>query len=139
MNVVRFTDAERYEPEADWKRVSICNEADVSIEHFTKPPYHASPVHEHANAQILVVLKGRLAVKVDDKSEHILEEGDAAYIPGSESHIVKNVLDTPSIGLDIFVPGRSFDFWLRRKQELLEEAKLTKEAWKVTTQGPRPS
>lgn len=117
MKVVRFNDAERYEPEADWKRVSLCNEVDISIEHFTKPPHHASPKHEHVNVQVLVVLKGRLAIELEDGSEQSLEEGDAAYIPGGESHIVKNLLNTPSIGLDIFVPGRSFDFWLRRKAE----------------------
>jgi quercetin dioxygenase-like cupin family protein len=46
----------------------------------------------------------------------VLEEGDAAYIPGNEPHVVKNPLDKPSMGLDIFVPGRAFDFWLKRKQ-----------------------
>jgi quercetin dioxygenase-like cupin family protein len=136
MNVVRFKDAERYEPEVDWKRVSVCSEADISIEHFTKPPYHASPVHEHANAQVLVVLKGRITLKVNGEQEHILEEGDSAYIPGGESHIVRNALDTPSMGLDIFVPGRSFDFWRKRRQELLEETEQTKEGRKVTPLGP---
>ena len=38
MKVVRFDKAESYEPEKDWKRVSLCNEADISVEHFVKPP-----------------------------------------------------------------------------------------------------
>jgi quercetin dioxygenase-like cupin family protein len=98
MKVVRFSSAESYEPEKDWKRVSLCNEKDISIEHFIKPPHHASPLHDHPSG------------------EQVLGEGDAAYIPGNEPHVVTNLLDVPSIGLDIFIPGRSFDFWLKRKE-----------------------
>lgn len=116
MKVIHFNSAESYEPEKDWKRVSLCSEKDVSIEHFVKPPHHASPKHEHPNAQVLVVLKGKLSIINDEGEDHALEEGDAVYIPGNEPHIVKNTLDTPSIGIDIFVPGRSFDFWLKRTQ-----------------------
>jgi quercetin dioxygenase-like cupin family protein len=115
MKVIRFAEAERYEPEEDWKRVSLCSEPEVSIEHFVKPPHHASPLHKHPNAQVLVVLKGKLAIDVGEGNEGIVAEGDAAYIPGDEEHVVRNVLDEPSVGLDIFVPGRSFDFWLKRK------------------------
>ncbi len=115
MKVIRFNEAESYEPEENWKRVSLCNEEDLSIEHFVKPPQHASPLHEHPNAQVLVVLKGKLAIITDENEEQILEEGDAAYIPGDEPHIVKNLLDEPTVGIDIFVPGRSFDFWRKKK------------------------
>lgn len=114
MKVIRFESAESYEPEPDWKRVSLCNENDISIEHFVKPPHHASPRHGHPNAQVLVVLKGQLAIVTDEDGEVVLDEGDAVYIPGDQSHIVKNVLSEPSVGMDIFVPGRSFDFWLKR-------------------------
>jgi hypothetical protein len=31
--------------------------------------------------------------------------------------VVTNVMDEPSVGLDIFIPGRSFDFWLQRKRQ----------------------
>ena len=61
------------------------------------------------------MLKGKLAIITDKGEEHALGEGDSAFIPGNESHIVKNLLNVPSVGLDIFVPGRSFDFWLKRK------------------------
>jgi quercetin dioxygenase-like cupin family protein len=114
MKVIRFKSAESYEPEPDWKRVSLCNEEDISIEHFVKPPHHASPRHGHPNAQVLVVLKGQLAIVTDEDGEVVLDEGDAVYIPGDQPHIVKNTLDEPSVGMDIFVPGRSFDFWLKR-------------------------
>ena len=117
MKVIRFYDAESYEPEKDWKRVSLCNEKEISIEHFVKPPHHASPLHDHTNAQVLVVLKGKLTISTDKDEEQTLNEGDTCYIPGHEEHIIKNPLDVSSVGLDIFVPGRSFDFWLKRKKE----------------------
>jgi quercetin dioxygenase-like cupin family protein len=115
MKVIRLDQAETYEPEKDWKRASLCSQKDISIEHFIKPAKHASPKHDHPNAQVLVVLKGKLSIITDEDGEQVLAEGDAAYIPGGQSHIVTNPLDEPSAGLDIFVPGRSFDFWLKRK------------------------
>jgi quercetin dioxygenase-like cupin family protein len=115
MNVIHFSEAETYEPEKHWKRVSLCGERDISVEHFVKPPGHSSPRHEHSNAQVLIVLEGRLAIHTDDGAVEELAEGDTAYIPGGEAHVVSNPLDRPSIGIDIFVPGRSFDFWLKRK------------------------
>lgn len=114
MKVIRFDSAENYEPEKDWKRVSLCNEEDISIEHFVKPPGHASPRHEHPNSQVLIVLKGKLTITTDD-DEQTLSENDAVYIPGNKPHIVSNPLETVSVGIDIFVPGRSFDFWLKRE------------------------
>jgi quercetin dioxygenase-like cupin family protein len=114
MKVIRFDTAQTYEPEKGWSRVSLCCEENISIEHFVKPPGHASPKHSHPNTQVLVVLKGRLGVTTDSgKAE--LGEGDAVYIPGDEEHVVSNPLDVECVGIDIFVPGRAFDFWLKRK------------------------
>lgn len=118
MKVIRFNGAETYEPEKDWKRVSLCNQNEISIEHFVKPAGHASPRHEHPNAQVLIVVKGKLVITTDD-DEQELGENDAVFIPGDQPHIVTNPLDVPSVGIDIFVPGRSFDFWLKRKQSAL--------------------
>ena len=115
MNIIRFSEAESYEPEKDWKRVSLCNQEDISVEHFVKPPKHSSPLHDHPNAQVLIVLQGKMLIVTDNDGEQELSEGDAAYIPGGEPHVVTNPLDVLSIGLDIFIPGRSFDFWLKRK------------------------
>lgn len=114
MKAVHFNNAKSYEPEKNWKRVSLCNEKDISIEYFVKPPKHASPPHNHPSAQVLIVLQGKMAINNEKDSEIILNESDALYIPGNETHIIKNVLDEPSIGIDIFVPGRSFDFWLNK-------------------------
>jgi quercetin dioxygenase-like cupin family protein len=114
MKIVRFAEAESYEPEKHWRRSSLCSESDVSVEHFVKPPGHASPCHKHPSSQVLVVLEGKLTIHTENGGEGELGVGDAAYIPGGEKHIIKNPLDRPSSGLDIFVPGRSFDFWLKR-------------------------
>jgi quercetin dioxygenase-like cupin family protein len=116
MHIMRFKTAATCEPEPGWKRVSVCSEAAISMEHFVKPAKHASPRHSHANAQVMVVLKGRLAVAWDG-GEEVLEEGDTAYMPGKEPHAVINPDDTVAVGLDIFLPGRSFDFWLKRKAQ----------------------
>ena len=114
MKVIRMHDAENYEPEENWKRTSLCAEKDISVEHFIKPPGHASPLHDHENAQVLIVLEGKLTVTTDNEGEQELDVGDAVYIPGGEIHVVTNPLGTPSVGIDIFVPGRPFDFWLKR-------------------------
>jgi len=119
MKVVRFNSAESYEPEKNWRRVSLCNQSDISIEHFVKAPGHASPKHSHPNAQVLIVLKGKLEIWTAEGGAVILEEMDTAYIDGDQEHIVTNPLkDEVSVGLDIFVPGRSFDFWLKKKELL---------------------
>lgn len=114
MKVIHFNQAEKYEPEPDWRRVSLCSEPNVSIEYFVKPPHHASPVHEHPNEQVSIVTKGKMLAIAADGTEELLEEGDAAYFPASEPHAIKNALDEPSVGIDVFAPGRSFDFWLKR-------------------------
>jgi len=116
VKVTRRNLAATYEPEKDWRRISLCSEGDVSVEHFVKPAGHASPRHAHPSAQVLVVLEGKLRVAADGQDGQELDVGDAAYIPGGEPHVVSNPLDRPSAGLDIFVPGRSFDFWSKRHQ-----------------------
>ncbi len=40
-----------------------------------------------------------------------MQQGDCLYIPGHEPHSAINPADEPAAGLDIFVPGRSLDFW----------------------------
>lgn len=111
MKIVRFEDAEFTEPERGWKRTGLCREPEISIEHFTKPAGHASPMHRHSNTQILVVLKGNLILRSAAGTEEALREGDCAFIPGNELHSAINPSDEPASGLDIFVPGRSLDFW----------------------------
>ena len=118
MKVVRFNEAEKYEPQKDWQRASLCNQKDISIEYFIKPPKHSSPKHSHSNTQVLIVLKGKLKIWSKKSGEVELNELDTVYFEGNEEHIVTNPLNEPSMGIDIFIPGRSFDFWLKKKELL---------------------
>ena len=115
MKVTHLATAESYEPHADWKRSSLCDEPAVSVEHFVKPAGHASPMHEHPQAQVCIVLSGRMQLVNGAGDEAVLEPGDAAFFEGDEPHQVINLLDEPSVGVDIFCPARSFDFWRQRK------------------------
>ena len=122
MRVTHVEEAERYEPEPNWVRWSMCAEPNISIERFVKPPGHASPNHSHPNIQVLIVVEGRLSITTEADGTQVLDVGDTAYIPAGEDHVVTNPLTTPSTGIDIFVPGRSFDYWVTRDQGDEEDA-----------------
>jgi quercetin dioxygenase-like cupin family protein len=113
MDVIRFKDAEKYEPQENWIRKSLCNNSVISIEHFIKPPNHSSTMHRHPNSQILFVLRGQIIIKTESETV-TLNENDTVFITGNETHKVINPNDDIAIGIDIFVPGRSFDFWYKR-------------------------
>lgn len=115
MKVIHLKDADKYEPEKGWMRANTCSQRNISLEYFVKPPRHSSPLHEHPQEQVCMVIKGRMRVRNADGQESLLEPGDAAYFASNESHTIENAIDEESIGVDIFVPGRSFDFWSRRK------------------------
>ena len=114
MKIIRLQEAERYEPEANWQRISLCQEQAISIEQFVKAAQHTSPFHHHSNAQVLILVTGKLLVHLENGVTEELNSGDVAFIPGNEAHSVTNPLDEPASGFDIFVPGRSFDFWRNR-------------------------
>lgn len=117
MKHIKFHTADTYEPQPHWKRVSLFAEPSVSIEWFEKPDAHASPMHDHPSDQVTIVLQGRMRVWTEDGQEAVLEAGDAAYIPGHQRHAIENARKEPSIGIDVFAPGRSFDFWLKRLKQ----------------------
>ncbi|KPK64511.1 hypothetical protein AMJ83_02030 [candidate division WOR_3 bacterium SM23_42] len=114
MRVIHLEDAEKYEPEEGWIRASVCSQKNISLEYFVKPPRHSSPLHEHAQEQVCVVIKGTMRVRNADGDESLIKAGDAAYFASNEPHAIENATDDESTGVDIFVPGRSFDFWSRR-------------------------
>ena len=115
MRVIHLKEAEKYEPDSGWLRASVCCQKNVSVEYFVKQGQHSSPLHEHPQEQVCVVVKGRMLVRSGDGEEAVLEPGDAAHFEPDERHAIANAIDEESIGIDIFVPGRSFDFWLKRK------------------------
>jgi len=115
MERVSFDDAETYEPDEGWRRVALAGDDDVSLEWFEKPPGHSSPMHDHENGQVCLVLDGELTIHTEDDSE-TLETYDSVWLDPWESHRVENEGDETAVGLDIFVPGRSFEFWTDREE-----------------------
>ncbi|WP_123536225.1 cupin domain-containing protein [Halosimplex salinum] len=115
MERVSFDDAETYEPDEGWRRVALAGDDDVSLEWFEKPPGHSSPMHDHENGQVCLVLDGELTIHTEDDSER-LERHDSVWLDPWESHRVENEGEETAVSLDIFVPGRSFDFWTDREE-----------------------
>jgi quercetin dioxygenase-like cupin family protein len=111
---VDFDDAETYEPEAGWRRVSMAGSDEFSFEWFEKPPGHSSPMHDHENEQVCVCLQGELTVETEDDAV-TLERYDSVFLEAWEAHRVENTGDDVAVGLDVFAPGRSFDFWTDRE------------------------
>lgn len=113
MDVRRFKSTDRYEPDEGWERVSLADEAETSVEWFRKPAGHSSPMHDHPNAQVCIVLSGELVIHTREKRAN-LGVYDAAFLEAEEPHRVENTDEEPAVGLDIFIPGRDFDFWSAR-------------------------
>jgi quercetin dioxygenase-like cupin family protein len=113
MEPVAFDDADVYEPDEGWERRSLADADALSVEWFSKPPGHSSPTHDHDNEQVCVCLAGELTVHAGDESV-TLSEHDAVHLAGGEPHRVENTGDGEAVGLDVFAPGRAFDFWTER-------------------------
>jgi quercetin dioxygenase-like cupin family protein len=111
-----FDRAETYEPEKDWRRVSMAGSEKFSFEWFEKPPGHSSPMHDHENEQVCLVLQGELTISTED-DKVTLNEYDSVWLDSWEAHRVENTGHDRAVGIDVFAPGRSFDFWLNREDE----------------------
>ena len=114
MNIVKLEEGSTYQPEAGWKRVSLAGSDQVSIEYFEKPKGHTSPLHQHINEQVCIVIRGKMKVVNGVGEEAILRVGDSAWFAPDEPHRVENAGEELAAGIDIFAPGRSFDFWLKQ-------------------------
>jgi len=110
---VEFSSADTYEPEDGWKRVSMAGSESFTFEWFNKRPGHSSPMHEHENEQVCLVLEGELTIYTEEE-EVTLEKYDSVWLDAWESHRVANESEEMAVGLDVFSPGRSFDFWTDR-------------------------
>ena len=113
MKSEKFDDAETYEPDEGWRRVALAGSDLFSFEWFEKPPGHSSPMHDHENEQVCLVLDGELTIATET-DEVTLERYDSVWLESWESHRVENTGDSLATGLDVFAPGRSFDFWTDR-------------------------
>jgi len=114
MKPVTFDEAESYEPDEGWQRVSMAGGEGVSLEWFEKPPGHSSPMHDHENEQVCLCLAGELTVVTPDDAV-TLGPDDSVFLESDEPHRVENTGDETAVGLDVFAPGRSFDFWTDRE------------------------
>ncbi|ESP87068.1 cupin domain-containing protein [Candidatus Halobonum tyrrellensis] len=113
MKSEKFDGAETYEPDEGWRRVALAGSDRFSFEWFEKPPGHSSPLHDHENEQVCLVLDGELTVATET-DEVTLGRYDSVWLASGESHRVENSGDSLATGLDVFAPGRSFDFWTDR-------------------------
>jgi quercetin dioxygenase-like cupin family protein len=114
MEPVSFDEAESYEPEEGWARRALAGSDRFTFEWFEKPPGHSSPMHDHENEQVCLCLEGELTVHTEDGTV-TLSEYDSVWLDAWESHCVENAGDERAVGLDVFAPGRSFDFWTDRE------------------------
>jgi quercetin dioxygenase-like cupin family protein len=114
MRPVEFEEAASYEPDEGWRRVSLAGSDRFSFEWFEKPPGHSSPMHDHENEQVCLCLGGELTVETEN-DRVTLERYDSVLLEEGEPHRVENTGDDRAVGLDVFAPGRSFDFWTDRE------------------------
>lgn len=115
MEPVNFDDAETYEPDQGWRRVALAGSDEFSFEWFEKPPGHSSPMHDHENEQVCLVLDGELTVHTETDAA-TLGPYDSVWLEPGEPHRVENTGRERAVGIDVFAPGRSFDFWLDREE-----------------------
>lgn len=115
MKVVKQSEGEIRQPDPGWKRVSLAGSSNVSVEYFEKPPRHTSPLHRHPSEQVCIVISGHLRVDNGGNETAELGAGDSVRFAPNELHRIENTGDTLAAGVDIFVPGRSFDFWTRSR------------------------
>jgi len=61
----------------------------------------------------LLVIKGKMKICTEHE-EVVLGEMDSAFVDENEPHSGVNIGEEKVVGIDIFIPGRSFDFWRTR-------------------------
>lgn len=113
MEPVLFEETDSYEPEENWRRRALAGSDEFSVEWMTKPPGHMSPMHEHENEQVCIVLEGELTTYTET-DEVTLHQYDSVWLDAWERHKIENSGDEVAVGLEIFAPSRSFDYWLDR-------------------------
>lgn len=114
MKHVGFDEAETYEPDEGWGRRALAGSDRFTFEWFEKPPGHTSPTHDHENEQVCLCLEGELTVHTEDDAV-TLGQYDSVWLDSWESHRVENTGEVRAVGLDVFAPGRSFEFWTDRE------------------------
>ncbi|MFB6312091.1 MAG: cupin domain-containing protein [Salinirussus sp.] len=111
MQPIDFGSARSYEPDAGWRRLEMAGSDRVSLEFFEKPAGHTSPMHHHENEQVCVVLEGTVIFENEAGEEHELGPLDSLLLESDEPHSATNPGDEMATGIDIFAPGRGFEYW----------------------------
>lgn len=57
----------------------------IELGYYRYPPGTRKPAHQHAEEQIVAVIKGKLGYRIGDESK-VLGPGDAVYIPANVDH-----------------------------------------------------
>lgn len=114
MRVVKVAEGDHLEPDPGWRRISLAGSGNISVEYFEKPPGHASPMHDHPQEQVCIVICGLLRAVAENGAEAELTPGDSVWFAPNESHRIENPSDAPATGVDIFAPGRPFSFWMEK-------------------------
>lgn len=110
MQYVPFDDAEIETPSEGWRRAGLFSSQTVSVDWFTKPAHHVSESHTHEHEQIFVILEGEFVLHTQAESV-TLTRFDSAWVDSNEEHYSENPTSSPTIGLNIFAPGRDFPYW----------------------------
>lgn len=116
MQVVKHTEGERCEPTPGWRRVHLAGSENISVEYFEKPAGHTSPLHSHVQEQTCIVIRGRMRAIGANGEKVELAAGDSVWFAPSEPHAIENAGDDTAVGVDVFVPARSFSFWLKKSE-----------------------
>ncbi|MDL5362922.1 cupin domain-containing protein [Halalkalicoccus sp. NIPERK01] len=112
MEYVRFGEANEERPADGWRRAGLVSKEAVSVDWFEKPPGHVSDRHSHENEQVFVVLDGEFVLYTDGESV-TLGRYDTAWVDAGEPHWSENPGTEPTVGLNVFAPGRRFPYWSR--------------------------
>lgn len=110
MKSILFEEAASETPAGGWRRVGLCSSDAVSVDWFRKPAGHVSEMHAHENEQIFVILEGEFILHTEIESVR-LGRYDSAWVDANEPHYSENPTASPTIGLNVFAPGREFPYW----------------------------
>lgn len=111
MEISSFDEAMSYEPAEGWKRVALSDHEAFNCEWFEKPPGHSSPMQEHEHEQVSIVIHGELTMYTGE-DEYVLGPYDSVLLEPHDPHSFENTGETTAMGIDIFTPPRSKDYWM---------------------------
>lgn len=122
MYVHKFEENQLEKLEEGWFRTDLGGEElwkdwkAVSVEYYEKKPGLMSSFHTHPNKQVTLLFQGKIRVYTKEQKT-ILQKMDSVFFEVNEPHKMEILGNHKATGINIFVPGRSPDFWDKRKQK----------------------